>query len=126
MSYCRWSCDSFKSDVYVYEHVDGTWTTHVAANKRLDLDTLPPDPYSILTSKEYNKRTWPRLYREYYKRLEKLPIVPIELPHAGETFKDASPGECAKTLKMLRDVGYHVPDGVIEELRREQNQWSAL
>jgi hypothetical protein len=34
MSYCRWSCDDFRSDVYTYAHIDGTWTTHVAGQTR--------------------------------------------------------------------------------------------
>lgn len=35
MSYCRWSSDDHKSDVYCYENGRGLWTTHVAANRRI-------------------------------------------------------------------------------------------
>ena len=33
MSYCRWSCDSFRCDIYAYE-AHGGWTIHVAVRKR--------------------------------------------------------------------------------------------
>lgn len=29
MSYCRWSTDDGRSDVYVYHDIRGGWTTHV-------------------------------------------------------------------------------------------------
>lgn len=35
MSYCRWSCLDFKSDVYVYANINGAWTIHVAGNRVL-------------------------------------------------------------------------------------------
>jgi len=43
----------------------------------------------------------------------------ITLPHAGETFSDAGPGEAAETLLRLRSLGYYVPVYAIEALRDE-------
>ena len=40
MSYCRWSTDNFKCDLYCYEDVNGGFTTHVASNR-----PSPPYPY---------------------------------------------------------------------------------
>lgn len=33
MSYCRWSSNFCECDVYVYEHCEGGWTTHVAGRR---------------------------------------------------------------------------------------------
>jgi hypothetical protein len=117
MSYCRWSSDDFKSDVYTYAHVDGSWTTHVAGRRRVGLDTLPENPYS---REALNRADWKDLYKAYHAKLQSLEFVDIDLPHVGETFKDASPQECADTLRMLKGLGYHVPDGVIEALDDEE------
>ncbi len=118
MSYCRWSSDGWKSDVYTYAHVDGSWTTHVAGRRRIGLDTLPASPYMFLG--EYSSFAWAVCHQVYHKALDRLPFVEIDLPYVGETFKDASPQDCANTLRMLKGIGYYVPDGVIEELNNEE------
>lgn len=123
MSYCRWSSDNWKSDIYTYAHVDGTWITHVAGRRRLNLDKLPPSPYSLL-NKGLSRNDFIAAALLYHDTLDNLPFVDIELPHAGETFKDASPRACADTLRMLKGLGYHVPDGVIEELDSEETESS--
>ena len=122
MSYCRWSSDGWKSDVYVYESVSDNWTIHVAGRKRLGLDTLPPDPYTLdaLNETKDNPGEWTRRCKEYHDMLGILEFVPLGLPCDGESFYLDSPGECATKLGELRTMGYHVPDGVIEELEEEQ------
>lgn len=42
MSYCRWSSDNFKCDVYVYADVSGGWTTHVKRDSSLDFNVETP------------------------------------------------------------------------------------
>ena len=39
MSYCRWSCDGFKSDVYVYESGE-VWVVHIKGGETLSLSSL--------------------------------------------------------------------------------------
>ena len=39
MSYCRWSSDGFKSDVYVYADVAGGFTCHVTDGKTFNVST---------------------------------------------------------------------------------------
>jgi hypothetical protein len=119
MSYCRWSSDDWKSDVYTYAHVDGSWTTHVAGRKRVGHITPLPD-YDKVSHDE-----WWFAYQQQMKDLEKTTLVDIGLPHDGETFKDDSPQSCAATLRRLREAGYHVPDGVIEELEREEPEMAS-
>lgn len=41
MSYCRWSSEGNKSDVYCYENVSRKWITHVAGNKLINGEHYP-------------------------------------------------------------------------------------
>lgn len=82
---------------------------------RLGLDSLPPEPSLKLPNIE-----WQAAYHAHHAADAALPFQDIDLPHVGETFKDGSPQECADTLRMLKGLGYHVPDGVIEELYSEE------
>lgn len=107
MSYCRFSSDGFKSDVYVYESVHECWTIHVAGQKKVGVENLPPFAY----------------YREWHEQYDKLEEwVPLEGPHAGATYHLETPGACADKLMEIRESGLHVPDGVIESLREEQEE----
>lgn len=103
MSYCRWSSENWKSDVYVYEHCDGSWTTHIAGNRVVG--EVPEEP-DILNSP---LDEWVEAHKH----------VPITLPEAGTTIKDDSPSDCAETLRRLRAIGYHVPQYAIDELEAE-------
>lgn len=120
MSYCRWSSDGWKSDVYVYEDVMGGWTTHVAGMRRVGLETLPQDPYDYAVLKNTLPSDWADVCRAYHKALNELELVPIDLPHAGESFNDPTPGKCAERLLRLRELGYHVPQYAIDELQEEE------
>lgn len=119
MSYCRWSSDG--SDVYVYEDVNGGWTTHIAGRRRLNLDTLPEDP---LTYEAISKmgQDWADNYKKYHAILDTLPFEDIVLPHAGESFNDLTALDCAVRLEQLRDLGYYVPQYAIEALRDEPEE----
>lgn len=116
MSYCRWSSDNWRSDVYTYAHVDGTWTTHVASRKRIG--ELPEHP----GWDEPIDNDWLRRAKAHSDAVSASELVPIGLPHDGKTFKDAGPLECAATLIMLRATGYHVPSYAIEELEAEAKE----
>lgn len=109
MSYCRWS----ECDVYVYADVNGGWTTHVA-NRRPVYGKGPPvtgkTADEILES--YNARA--KWLKEHGQEHEE-----IFLPHSGETFNHATPQECAENLRKLKDLGFDVPEDVIEELQNE-------
>jgi hypothetical protein len=120
MSYCRWSSDGMKSDVYVYASVDNNWTIHVAGRKKVGLDTLPPDPYNLLFSKKIAPSEFTEIYKVWSKAYDLLEFKDHTMPHAGESFHVDSPGECADIIIRLRSIGYHVPEGVIEALQEEQ------
>ncbi len=120
MSYCRWSSDGWKSDLYVYEDVNGGWTSHVAANRRAGLESLPEDPYTLENIENMQKPEWRAAYNHYHDVLGNLPMVEINHELAGKSFNDPTAKACAQRLKLLKAEGFHVPDGVIEELEREE------
>lgn len=125
MSYCRWSTDDFRCDLYIYENVSGCWTIHVAGNRLVE---CPPKTYEYPEEhKVYQTETrncfsitregadaWQKWEEENNKR------ETIALPYAGETFDLASPGECADKVEELTALGYCVPDYVAVDLREDQ------
>jgi len=118
MSYCRWSSDNWKSDVYCYEHVDGGWTTHVAGLQYVGLDTLPVETKLSDYTTE-NATEWIAAYKAYHEALGKLEMVPIGLVHDGKTFNDSTLETFRARLVMLRDEGYYVPAYVFEAIDEE-------
>lgn len=127
MSYCRWSSDNFECDVYVYEHVDGGWTTHVAGNRHVG-DCPKVDLVSLMAgyqdADEAEKHRRAVLMAEQQKAqhefLSACERRPIGLSRDGETFSSPTPGACADLLEDLMAEGYNVPQYAIEELRAEQ------
>lgn len=144
MSYCRWSSMNWRCDVYVYEDVGGGWTTHVAGRRRV-IPPIPDLPIMRLPSfcgkwdREALRMDYPSRWHAIGARivfgayalwhrwvhmgsLHLIPLRSIGLPYDGESFNDATPGECAARLESLRDVGYIVPRGVISALRQEDTE----
>lgn len=144
MSYCRWSSDNWRCDVYVYQDTNGGWTTHVAGRRHV----LPPIP-DIASGRlamalhrwsgcrfEGRELVYPSRWRgivyrawvrfsmawgRYVHRgtLRLIPLRPIGLPHDGETYNDPTPGDCADRLEALRATGYRVPQYALDALREE-------
>lgn len=114
MSYCRWSDDNWKSDVYVYETNDG-FVVSVAAGRYVgDVPKLP----SIDN---------PEFFEAYAKQnllIAEMPIKKIGLEYDGQDF-------CFKTLEALMEklldiqkAGYHVPEFCLETIRAELREAS--
>ena len=127
MSYCRWSTDFFQCDVYVYEHCNGGWTTHVAGRR---MKHVPPESIRLMplgTGAEWVARhqaydAWrDTLPKDEYGDVagsEYLDLAEIG-PEAGETYSDPTPGACADRLEAMRAKGFNVPQLAIDELRAE-------
>jgi len=113
MSYCRWSSDNWKCDLYCYEHVDGTWTTHVARNRIVG---EVPEEADIL---EVPAEEWAASHAKAMAYLNSAEHRDIELPYAGKTFKDPTLEAFKERLLMLRAIGYHFPDYVLAEVDEE-------
>ncbi|NII53536.1 hypothetical protein [Luteibacter sp. SG786] len=118
MSYCRWSTDDFQCDLYVYESVGGFWSTNVAGNRIVYKEPLPaPVPYTAERFREWLERD-----ERVFQMIDEADRIDIDLPHAGESFEDPTPGACADRLEYLKGLGYRFPDDVIEALREEQEE----
>lgn len=117
MSYCRWSSDDWRCDLYCYEHVDGGWTTHVAVRKPIDVPRELPFP--VGTEDKAAVQAWVDSHNAVMKYLETAEYRNIELPHAGKTFNDPTLEAFKERLLYLRGLGYHFPDYVLEEVDEE-------
>ena len=118
MSYCRWSSDNWKCDVYCYEDVSGGWTTHVAGMKRIGV----PEANFPEENTEEGKAKWAAEMKAQMEYLDKAELVPIGLPYDGESFNDGSLQDFRVRLTMLKDAGYNVPTWVFETIDDEINQ----
>lgn len=128
MSYCRWSSDDWKSDLYCYEDTSGGWTTHVAGSRRIfppdfpKVDALWNNPsMSALdaTEREEAFNTLCEAHRNQLDMLELCVREAITLPYAGETFNDPTIEEFLERIKSLIALGYHVPEYVIPNIEEE-------
>lgn len=143
MSYCRWSSEHGECDVYVYVDVAGGWTTHVAERRRKnrypdEIKALypreeDPDFDEKLSAYEAAEKEWLKSqpHETIMAKDENGAAVPMYLladsefialpaPEAGQSFHDATPGECADRLERLRARGLNCPQYAIDALRKEQ------
>jgi hypothetical protein len=113
MSYCRFSSDNFRSDVYVY-YGDLGYTCHIASRKISNIDECPE--ISIALSLEDNQKFIER-YRLRQEWMENYATrIPIEHELAGTTFTTDTPDEMVEELIYLREQGFHVPQNAIDTL----------
>lgn len=110
MSYCRWSCDNWKSDIYCYLS-DSGYVIHIAGNRVIgDIPKVP----GIM---EVDNETFADAYNKQMKWLDTAEREPIELPHAGESFYEQTSGKCLDRLLYLQKIGYHVPQHAIKGIK---------
>ena len=111
MSYCRWSSDNWKCDLYCYEDSGGGWTIHVAGN-RIDVE-LPelPDMDNI--------EEWHKVHQKQMALLDDCKRVKIDLEYTGESFYRLDLEGFLDKLIELREIGYNFPDYVLKEVREE-------
>ena len=115
MSYCRFSSDNWRCELYCYEDTSGGWTTHVASNKVVGLIPVEPDIMDPLISAE----EWCAGHKKVMDFLETAERKLIGLAHDGERFNDATLEEFRDRLLHLRQVGYKFPDYVLESVDEE-------
>ena len=117
MSYCRFSTDDFKSNVYCYKHVNQQYVITVAGLK-YDYDTidLPPDVHTTDFEARYNRNL------EVMEILEDEPLEPIGLPHDGEIFYVESLEEMEEKLQELDDMGYYIPQIAYKRINDEKTE----
>ena len=118
MSYCRFSSDNWKSDVYVYEDVSGGFTTHVAKTRKTWY-IIPDAPLSLLLWGGILGIVWRAWHRAHMWMVGRSPTVKIGGLYDGADFNDDTALDCVSTLVMLRAAGYNVPQYVIDSLGEE-------
>jgi len=113
MSYCRWSSDNWKCDLYCYEGSDG-FVTHIANRKLVKEAPLVPD---LLTT---DNETWSKAHGSQMDFLKYAKRKDIGLPYDGQTFVDESLEDFLERVKHLKETGYCVPDYVIKSIEDER------
>lgn len=116
MSYCRFSSDNFRCDVYAYQSTHDDYVLHVASHRR-EADTpipeMPPNwwelPAEEMQAAMGRQDDW----------LEHAPLVPINHPDAGESYRFASAEELYEKLLDLRSAGLRVPDFALEAVKED-------
>lgn len=114
MSYCRWSCEDYQCDVYIYDDVHGGITTHVASRRYVFKDPLPP-PLELTAD---NIAEWMERHEKVMRMVEVAELVPIDLEHAGQSFNHETGVEVAALMEELVELGYRVPQYAIDALMR--------
>lgn len=116
MSYCRFSSDNFKSDVYVYESCYGGWDLHVASNRIVS--ELPPVPYFF----EVEAGEWMRAHNAQREALKTAERESIGGEYDGESYNFCTLDECYQFLNILSENGYHVPENSLKCIEAEMRQ----
>lgn len=125
MSYCRWSSDDFRCDVYVYES-DRGFEIHVASNRVVFAEPLPdPVPLLLPDGSVGDVAAYTARSRAVHDLIDRSAREPIGLPHDGESFCYDTPGEAAARLQALAEVGYRVPASVVATLVVEESEADA-
>ena len=114
MSYCRWSSMNWTCDLYCYGDITGGWTTHVAPRRRVA--AVPGDRQMDFIAGKISFDEFAELHRQQMTALRRTPFAPLRLPHAGETFHDATLVEFRCRLLELRRLGYRFPDEVTDRI----------
>ena len=110
MSYCRWSSDDWKCDLYCYHSVCGNYITHIA---RLKHNDVPVNPH------KFPNNEWFSFHQEQMEFLNTAELTEIGLPYDGMHFSDDDLISFLERVNCLKEAGYHVPFFVLESIELE-------
>lgn len=122
MSYCRWSSDNFKCDIYAYESCHGGFDIWIASNRIVG--EPPKGGYGLIledNSKE-NIEKFVEQERARSKWMDSCKREPIELPFVGDHFNEPDLESFYNRMIKLRGIGYNFPDYVLETIKEEMNE----
>lgn len=112
MSYCRWSSDNWRCDLYCYGSSQG-YETHVAGNRVVG--DIPQEPR---WDEEINEE-WMARHKAVMTFLDTAERKPIGGPFDGASFTDETLEAFHGRLLALRAAGYRFPDYVLDGVREE-------
>lgn len=113
MAYCRFSSDDFQCDLYVYADVGGGITIHIAKNRYVLKEPLPP-PISF-----DDPKAWLERHNRVMKLIKPELLEPIDLPYAGESF-NLEQEDAARFIEKLIALGYRAPEFLAKEVREDR------
>ena len=113
MSYCRWSSDDFRCDLYVYGGGDGGVRIYVASQRH----DIPEDAYPPPVA-DADVDAWVSRHMQVMKLIEGAKRVPIGLPYDGESWH-LGYREAAVKVRELIAAGYRCDPSVADELEAE-------
>lgn len=112
MSYCRFSTDDFRCDLYCWESTDGTWDIAVAGSRLVG--DVPKSP---------DFRDSPEVFMAAHAAqsafIDSAEREDITLPHAGALFREPTLEAFRDRLLALRELGYYFPNYVLEDVAEE-------
>lgn len=113
MSYCRFSSDNWKSDIYCYESDMGI-VINVAATK---IDGIPEIPsWGVVSAEEYMEAV--KVQSDYMDNHQSARRE-IGLPYDGQYFLCGSYQQAYHKLVELKEVGYYVPEYAIANMKED-------
>ena len=116
MSYCRWSSDDFKCDLYCYASSEG-YTTHIANNRVIG--EVPHIDWESFLDKRVSAKEFADQYQAQMQFMETCQREQIGLPEDGKSYDDPDLESFLDRILYLRKLGYRVPDHVINDIREE-------
>jgi hypothetical protein len=109
MSYCRWSSDGFRSDVYAYEDVSGQYVVFVRPHRYRCIPAEPDDAFRSPAWIEWRTR-----HTHTDDCFERVPLL-----DGQETFMADTLDDLLDILACLRARGVQVPDSAFARIGEE-------
>lgn len=118
MSYCRWSCDGSKSDVYVYLDLDNYYVVNIRKHRPvIGEDMTAPIEYDGTNAAEsYMSQL------DYAAKLRDRPRITIVQRYAGETLYFEDIPSTLVFLRQLQMLNYWVPKHAFERLEHDYEE----
>lgn len=117
MSFCYFSSNAHRCDLYCYADSHGGYTTHVANGRAIG--DIPDDRAKDYVAGTISAEEFCTLRAAQRTALRAAKFVPIGVPCDGKTFHDATVEAFLLRLVALRAAGYEFPDRVFDAIANE-------
>ncbi|WP_129141473.1 hypothetical protein [Modicisalibacter coralii] len=114
MSFCRFSSNDWRCDLYIYEGFDGVYMLHVAKNR-----VAGDVPRAKLTQESLKDGSFAEAHAKQMEYVSRAERVPIGLSADGETFHIHDAEELLAKMRELKAEGYRVPCFAFESVAED-------